>query len=251
VGTDLPEPRKVTISLAVVAAELRGVIRRGLPVEMESAGEHLPHMRNVVARADHPDDFFSRIDAFNQLIAKLLGEMDDQELGQAARILFGLADGTQGTNLTARRRKCAEVLEYDYDHFRKRVEPRILRKVSEAFYRDLLRYRSRTKTWATAYETSRPTPSLTDADINPEEELVCRIWQHLYEIRAERIACQLAESEENAERHRVTADRIAKQLEALSVLYVDTYARQFIPNGTLDYTIEGLEKLVVWQAGTR
>ena len=249
-GIDLPEPRKVTISLAVVAAELRQVIRHGLPADMQSAGEHLPHLRNVVARADHPDDFFSRIDAFNQLVAKMLGEVEDQELGYAARILFGLADGTQGTNLTARRRKCAEVLEYDYDHFRKRVEPKILRKVSEAFYRDLLRYRSRTRTWATAYETSRPTPSLTDADINPEEELVCRIWQLLYEIRAERIASHLAQSESEVERHRNTADRVAKQLRKLSDRYVDIYARQFIPNGEIEYTIEGLEKLVVWRIGT-
>ena len=242
------EPRQVTISLAVVTAELRKVARHGLPATRQTIGENLPHLRNVVARANHPDDVFSRLDAFNALVARILRQMEDQELGGAARILFGLAEGSQGTNLTTRRQRCAELLGYDFDHFRKRIEPRILTKVTEAFYRDLLRYRRRTRTMATAYETGKPNPPLTDEDITPEEELISRIWQHLYEVRAEKIAALLSPDDKAAMRkHLAAAATASQQLQHLCQEYVETYGRQLLKNGQLEYAIEGLEKLVVWR----
>lgn len=247
-GIDIKEPRKVTISLDTCAKELRGVVRHGLPVDRHTAGELLPHLRNVVARADHPDDPFSRVDAFNKLLIRLLTELEDEQLAEAARILFALADGTKGTNLTVRRQKCAELLQYDVDHFRKRVEAKIMAKIAEAFYRDLLRYKARTRTWATAYEVGRPRPPLDGVDINREEELISRIWQHLYEVRAERIAAHLAETGEQGEPHRQAAELAAARLQELSVEYVNEYGPHFIPNSELEYNIEGLEKLVVWRS---
>jgi hypothetical protein len=251
VGIDIKEPRKVTISLDTCAKELRGVVRHGLPVDRRTAGELLPHLRNVVARADHPDDPFSRVDAFNKLIIRLLTDLEDEPLAEAARILFAIADDTKGTNLTVRRQKCAELLQYDVDHFRKRVEAKIMAKMAEAFYRDLLRYKARTRTWATAYEVGRPRPPLDDEDISREEELISRIWQVLYELRAERIASELADSEVQAEMHRQMADLAAALLREHCARYVADYGSRFIPNGELEYTIEGLEKLVVWQSADR
>jgi hypothetical protein len=243
------EPRRETISLEKVTVELRRVVRRGLPANRQSVGELLPHVTNVVARAIHPDDFFSRLDAFNELLTQLLNDLSEHDLGEAPRILFGVSDGFRGTKLTTRREHCANLLGYDFDHFRKRVETRILDTVTEAFYRDLLRYRSRVRRTTTAFETGRPTPALRDVDISQEEELVSRIWQRLYEVRAERIAGRLTERAV-AQKHRQKADRAARHLQTLVDQYVDTYGRKFIPNGELEYAVEGLEKLVVWRTGT-
>jgi hypothetical protein len=243
------EQRTRVISTMDLATELRRVLRRGLPAEQRTVGEVLPHIRNVVARAVHPDDLLSRVDAFNGLLTRVLGEMEDERLGQAARILFGIADGSAGTTLTLRRQRAAQLLEYDVDHFRKRVEARILYQAAEALHRDLVRYRARTRRSTYAYEISRPTPALTPEEITSEDELLCRIWQHLYELRAERIAGHLAENPMSAQSHREAAEAAAKQLRELTDEFVDRYGRQFISDGQLDYAVQGLEKLVLWRTG--
>ena len=68
------------------------------------------------------------------------------------------------------------------------MERRVFEEVAEVLQRDLLRYRSLLRRPVTAYEPTRPAPHLTDRDLTREEELVCRIWQQLSEVLAERIA---------------------------------------------------------------
>ena len=230
-----------------IVRDLRRVIRRGLPVRDETTAGHLAHLRSVVARATHPDDIYGRIDSLNQTLERLVGDMSDQHLGPPARILFGIADGTNGTTLTVRREKCAALLEYDPDHFRKRVENQILLAVAEQLHRDLVRYRARLRRPVTAYETSRPVPTLARDDVTREEELVSRIWQHLYEVRAERIATLLTAGEAEQLAHREREEAAALRLGELVDTYVETYGRQFISDGKLDYAVQGLEKLVVWK----
>jgi len=243
------EQRTRVISTLDLVGELRRVLRRGLPVDQRRVGNVLPHLRNVVARAVHPDDLLSRVDAFNDLITRVLGELEDERMGQAARILFGVADGSAGTTLTVRRQRAASLLEYDFDHFRKRVEGRILYDVAEALHRDLVRYRARTRRSTYAYEISRPTPPLTEEEITPEDELLCRIWQHLYELRAERIAGHLAEDAMTQQSHLEMAEQAAKRLRELTDEFVDRYGKQYISDGQLDYAVQGLEKLVLWRTG--
>lgn len=238
---------RVTVSVRALVPELRRVIRRGLPATVKAAGDVLPHLRNVVARAAQPDDVYGRLDALNSTLKRVLTEMDDDHLGGVARVLFGVTERSRGTTLTARRQQCAALLTYDYDHFRKHVETRILEAVSEALYRDLIRYRSRLRRPVTAYETSRPAPQLLDEDITREEEHLCRIWQHLYQVRAERIAVHLAASDEERLPHREAEERAALRLNELAHEYVDTYGREYISDGQLDYAVLGLEKLVVWR----
>lgn len=245
------EQRTRVITAMDIADELRRVVRRGLPADQRWVGDRLPHMRSVVARATHPDDLLSRVDAFNDLLVQIVGELEDERMGQAAGILFGITDGSAGTTLTVRRQRAAAMLEYDYDHFRKRVESRILYAVAEAFHRDLVRYRARTRRSTYAYEISRPTPPLTDVEITAEDELMCRIWQHLYELRAERIAGHLAETKEMSQLHREAAERAAKRLRELTDEFVDRYGKQFISDGQLDYAVQGLEKLVLWRTGVK
>jgi hypothetical protein len=239
--------RRVVASQEDLVRELRRVVRRGLPADRRAAGDVLPNLRNVVARATHPDDVFGRLDALNLTLERLLEDLDDEHLGEAARVLFGVAAGSRGTTLTVRRRQCSALLQYDYDHFRKRVEGRILAVMAEVVHRDLLRYRSRLRRPVTAYETTRPVPHLTAEDLTREEELVCRIWQQLYEVRAERIAVHLAASSEEQQRHRDAEERAGLRLSELAVLYVDTFGKEYISGGELDYAVQGLEKLVVWR----
>ncbi|MDQ6783155.1 MAG: hypothetical protein M3063_06890, partial [Actinomycetota bacterium] len=176
------------MSSADLVRELRLVVRHGLPTNQRRAGKLLPHLRNVVARSTHPDDLLSRIDALNYLLEKVIDDIGDDRTAQAARILFGVADGSAGTTLTVRRQRCAGLLEYDFDHFRKRVEGRILWSMAEAVHRDLVNYRARVRRATDAYQIGRPTPTLDKEEINPEDELLSRIWQRLYEVRAETIA---------------------------------------------------------------
>lgn len=238
------------MSLADVVEQLRVVARHGLPTDLRRAGKLLPHMRNVVARASHPDDLLSRIDALNELLTHLVEGIVDERMAQATRMLFGLADGSAGTTLTVRRQRCAAILEYDVDHFRKRVEQRILWTVGEALQRDLTNYRARVRSATNAFQIGRPTPTLDRPEINPEDELLSRIWQRLYEVRAETIATHLATDDANLIEHRGAGQRAAKELQILVDDYVTTYGRQYIKNGELEYAIDGIERLVIWKVGS-
>lgn len=247
---ELKVSRRVTLSSADLVRELRRVVRHGLPTDQRRIGEVLPHLRNVVARASHPDDLLSRIDAFNELVPRVIDDIDDDRMAQAARILFGLADGSGGTTLTVRRQRGAVLLEYDFDHFRKRVEERILWTVAEAIHRDLVNYRARVRRATNAYQIGRPTPTLDPEEITPEDELLSRIWQRLYEVRAETIATHLATDEPAAANHRGIAQLAAKELQTLVDDYVTTYGRHYIKQGELEYAVDGIERLVIWKVGS-
>ena len=236
-----------TIGTKDLVVELRRVIRHGLPATRASAGSLLPHLRNVVARAIHPDDEFGRLDSLNETLERLLSNLEDERLGQAARIPFAVADGSKGTTLTVRRQQCASYLQYDFDHFRKRVESRILELIAEELHRDLVRYRARLRRNVDAYETSRPTPPLERESITREEELISRMWQQLYQARAEHIAVLLADDDAERLAHRQIEEEAALRLNTLAHDYVETYGRKYISDGKLDYAIEGLERLVVWR----
>ena len=240
----------VTMSSGDLVRELRLVLRHGLPTDQRRAGRLLPHLRSVVARSTHPDDLLSRIDALNHLLAAVIDEIADERTSQAARILFGLADGSAGTTLTVRRQRCAALLEYDFDHFRKRVEDRILWSVSEALHRDLVNYRARVRRATNAYQIGRPTPTLDKDEITPEDELLSRIWQRLYEVRAETIATHLATDDVTLAERRGVAQLAAKELQTLVDDYVATYGRQYIKNGDLEYAVDGIDRLVIWKVGS-
>ena len=100
---------------------------------------------------------------------------------------------------------------YDPDHLRKRIEPQLLELLAEALYDDLLRYKRRVRRAPTAEEPTGDTPMLTEEHLTHQEELISRIWQHVYGLRAELIAsARLAAQpgyESQAEDHRQAAAR--------------------------------------------
>ncbi len=231
--------------------ELRRLLHRGLPATEDTAGAVLLNLKSVFARAVHPRERLSRLDALNALLPRLLDKLEDETYREATRNLFGVAAGTRGTTLTARRRQAAAVLNYNVDHFRSRIENELVTALAEEVLRDLLRYGSRIKRAAESMEPTGDTPRLDPEDLTAEEELVSRIWQHVYGLRAEMIAhlriVQHAGYEGQAEDHRQAVLRQEATLRKLVREYTETYGKALIRHGEAEYAVEGLERLAGWK----
>lgn len=110
---------------ASLADEVRAIVRTGLPVRVDRTGPLLLALPGVRARASDPDDRASRARALDAVIREELARLEDTELAEATRLLFGAEVTTAGTKLTARRLAAAEACGYEVNHFRKRIEPKL------------------------------------------------------------------------------------------------------------------------------
>lgn len=231
-----------------LAKALRAVLKHGLPLTTRNAGDVLPNLRSVVARSIHPYDRSSRVDALNRLLVGIIADLGTQGAGRALAILFALAKGTRGTTLTVRQDRAAELLAYDATHFRKQIQPKLLDELAAVLYADLLRYKRRVRRAPTAEEPTGDTPSITADDFTHQEELVSRIWQHVYGLRAELIAVGRLEAHpayaSQAEDHRQAAQRERTAVDQLVREYVDTYGEALIPHGEAEWSAEGMQRLV-------
>lgn len=227
-------------------------MRRGLPTTTRAAGEVLPHLRSVIARSVDPYDESSRIAALNQLLVRFIVELDEDADSHVVAILFGLVKGTRGTTLESRREKVAEVLAYEVTHFRKRIEPRLLEQLAAVVYADLLRYKRRVRRAPASEEPTGDTPSITADDFTHQEELVSRIWSHVYALRAELIAAGRIEADASyasqAEDHRQAAERERSAVDRLVAEFTETYGEAFIRHGEVEFAVEGLKRLAGSQA---
>lgn len=117
-----------------LAAEVRALLRAGLPLRTEQCGPALLALPAVRARArgDDPD---SRVRALDALLREQLDRVEHRDLAAAARLLFGAAPGTSGATLTARRAAAAAAAGYEAHHFRKRVEPKLTGLVALQLHR--------------------------------------------------------------------------------------------------------------------
>lgn len=237
--TDHPLSR--TVGMDDLAAELGRIVKHTLPLSDQTAGVVLPNLRNVVARAIHPDDPISRIDSLNQIVARLLTDNHDERHGEPARILFGLAAGTGGTSLTSRTDKAASHLALDPDHFRKRVRPEVVRAVAELLYRDMLRYKKRV-TGGDAF-ADYPSWALTEDDYTGEEELSAIIWKFVYAVRAELIGARRQEKEPGYETRVATHYDMAEKYGVALQKAVENYVHLFGPSirhGSTEYHVGSL-----------
>ncbi len=125
-------------------------------------------------------------------------------------------------------------------------------ELSYVFVDDLLCYRSRVKRASESLEPTGDTPALGPEHINAEEELISRIWQHVYGLRAELIATlRLSEREgleAQAEDHRQAALREQDELRKLIAEYKETYGEQLIRHGEVEYAVDALERLAGWRS---
>lgn len=237
------------VKTPVLVSALRVVIEKGLAATEDSAGL-LPDLKSVYARAVVPSDRRSRLSALNELLPRLIATISDSKYREAVQILMALAPGTRGTTLTARRRQAAEVLGYNADHFRTRIEVELLGSIANLIYDDLLRYRGRVKRASESLEPTGDSPRLGPDQLIHEEELVSRIWQRVYGLRAELIAfgrlSNVEGYEDQAEDHRQAAMREEAELRSLLGEYKSTYGNALIRHGDAEYAPEALQRLADW-----
>ncbi len=177
-----------------LAEALKPILRSGLPVSPDTDDARLLGLRGVVARAVDRDDRLNRVKALDGLLHKLLVNYQDDVLSEAARVLFGLTPGTRGKNLTDRREQAARETGYDADHFRKRIEPKILDQIAWMLHQDAQNYMPREREMpglgtAPPLEASGDTPTISVGDISSKEqsehqEALSRLWAHVYNLRA-------------------------------------------------------------------
>jgi hypothetical protein len=241
------------VPAAKLVAALHAVIKAGgLPTSEKSGGDLLVNLRSVYARAVVPADAHSRLAALNELLPRLIATIGDPLYREALQILFALAPGSRGTNLTTRQRRAAELLDYSFDHFRDEIQAQLLNSLATLIQDDLLRYRRRVRRTAESLEPTGDTPRLGSEHLTHEEELVSRIWQHVYAVRAETIASLRLSAQEGyegqVEDHRQALKRQQAELQRLLKEYVDTYGKSLIKHGEAEFGVEALERLARWSS---
>ena len=249
-GREQPSGPIGRASTEELATELTALVAGGLPVVEDNCPVLLSNLRSVVARSVVPREPLSRLNALNALLPRLVAGMHDATYRGALQILLALAPGTRGTTLTARRRQAAECMGYNADYFRTEIEAKLIRALAAALQEDLLRYQGRGKRAAEALEPTGQTPSLGPEDVSHEEELISRILQHVYGLRAELIAVARYE-EEGFERQGEEARQAAltqeNQLQSFIGEYKETYGEALIQHGQTEFAVDGLERLAGWE----
>lgn len=167
---------------------MRRLLRRGLPVIPSSASTVLLDLRGVVARAVDPADVTSRATALDGTLRGLLARFPDDRYASAARALFGLPPAAPGQNLTVRRAAAAAEAGHEVHHFRKRVEPKLIEKVTWELLADADRFTrspliAPRLAPAPARQPVQPDPFAWE--VTEHEEHLCRLWSAIYAARAE------------------------------------------------------------------
>jgi hypothetical protein len=249
-----------------IAKALRPIVNTGLPVQPSFADETILGLRGVVARSVDPSDRLNRVKALDDLLARLLVHYPDDQLGPAARILFGLAPGMRGQNLTNRRLVAAGVIDREAEHFRKRIEPEIVSAVAWQLHKDSQNYIPRDRATPPPLEASGDTPIIRVGDVSSKEaaeyeELLSRLWAHVYALRAEILRVERlrhwphdptdpALSEQKLIR---ATERREKEVENVKVLvraYLDRYGQR-IKHGDAEFTADSILRLAGWETGDR
>ncbi|MEV7099305.1 hypothetical protein AB0M80_41415 [Amycolatopsis sp. NPDC051045] len=169
------------------------LLRRGLPVTPAAADPVLLNLRGIVARAVDPADDASRTAALDHTLRGLLARFPDTRYAPAARTLFGLAPAEPGQNLTARRNLAAEQARHEVHHFRKRVEPRLVKQIAWELLADADRFTRPPTIAPELAPVTEPQPVQSDPfawEIAEHEEQQSRLWAAIYAARAELLAIQ-------------------------------------------------------------
>lgn len=249
-------------AVEVIARALRPIVTSGLPVRPSFDDETLLALRGVVARSIQPDDRLSRVKALDDLLARLLVHYPDDSLGEAARVLFGIAPGSRGLNVTRRREAAATAIDREAEHFRKRVEPGIVTEVAWQLHRDAQNYIPRGRAVPPPLESSGDTPVIRVGDVATvdaaeHEELLSRLWAHVYALRAEILRVERLKTWPHDPTEPQTSQRVLSEaFEArdhevaatrrLIRAYIDRYGQR-ISHGDAEFNADALLRLAGWQ----
>jgi hypothetical protein len=169
-------------------AEIRVLVRSGLPVRAEACGTALLSLRGVKARAVRPEDASSRARALDGLLREQLDRFEHARLAAAARLLFGAETMTSGATLTARRQAAAAAAGYEVHHFRKRVEPKVLELVAWQLRRDSEEFTARHASPPELHVSSGPLALPADVfawEAAEHQHVLASLWGAVYQLRAE------------------------------------------------------------------
>ncbi|MHB9149809.1 MAG: hypothetical protein ACYC33_06990 [Thermoleophilia bacterium] len=244
-------------SLEELIADLRVVVRRGLPLSPVEEIPAILALRGVWARSVNPGDELAGFDAADRLLRAqfkriTLPKADPAQLVLATQRLFGTS-GTRGQDLTHRRLEAAQALGYDPDHFRKRIEPRIVEQLAWQLHQDSLQYVPRVR-HDPPPEASGDTPSITEEDISDPERakhqiLLSRIWSEVYALRAELISRELHRGKVGQEVGFGEAQSAAELVLGNLLLHLDEYFDRYgkrILHGEAEYNADALIRLAGW-----
>lgn len=244
-----------------LVAALKLVIRKGLPLQADFTDIRLLGLRGVVARAINPHDRLGRVKALDELLARLILNMRNDELQKPATLLFGIAAGSRGTLLTIRRERAAQQLSRDVGRFRRAHEPQILETVAWDLHRDSQNYIARAGQTELPLESSGMTPSITAGDLASIEavsraEWTSRVWASVYALRTEVLRVERLRQwpEDDADPARSTSalqsalskrDDCVRTTRILLQQYIDRYG-QSIEHGNAKFNPQGLLRLAGW-----
>ena len=247
--------------VAELVKALRPILRTGLPIDPDFDDPRLLGLRGVVARSIDLDDRLSRVKALDELLRKLLTYYPDDVLSEAARVLFGMAPGSRGKNLTARREQAASETGYEADHFRKHIEPKILKQLAWQLHRDSQNYVPRERETPPPLEISGDTPFISVGDVtakdkNEHEEALSRLWAHVYALRAEVLRVERLKQWPYDETEPDLSDRVlrealdAREREVKAVrAEVERYIQRYgesIAHGEGEFSARALTRLAAW-----
>jgi hypothetical protein len=203
----------------------------------------------VIARSVKPRDRLARVDALDRLMRQELRRLGLVELRRPAALLFG-ASGSG--NLTERRRAASEAADKNFDHFRKRIEPKIVEQLAWQLHRDGLQYVQRREDGA-PFAASGDSPVITETHIENDEvaereALLSEVWSEVYGLRAELIRREAAAGADDQAAYGDAAAgalwRLARLLTKLDT-YLDRYGTEIL-HGSAVYNAEALIRLAGW-----
>lgn len=234
-----------------VVEGVRALLRHGLPARPGQAPEALLALPNVKAHATVAGDELARIDALDRLVRRELWRLGLSVLRKPAAALFG-ASG-HGGSLTDRRRAAARLAGYQDDHFRKRIEPKIIEQVAWQLYQGSLQFANR-RHGPEPIAASGEMPTISAEHVEQtktaeHEVLVSRIWSEVYGLRAELIAREA--TRDDPERQDEFAEAATGALWYLARLLrrLDTYLERYgrtILHGAAEYDADALIRLAGW-----
>lgn len=170
-------------------SSLASLLRKGLPVSPGTADPYMLSLRSVLVRAVDPAETASRVTALNTVLRTLLLRFDDARYAQSVRALFGLPPGESGTTLTRRREAAAKACKHDVDHFRKRVEPKLIERLTAALWQDSEQFRAVPAAAPRLTRAPKDMPALPDDvfawELTEHETQLSHVWASIYALRAE------------------------------------------------------------------
>jgi len=246
-----------------LAAALRPIMTKGLPVRPDVDDPRLLGLRGVVARSIDPRDRLSRVKGLDELLRKLLVYYPSDSRGEIARVLFGLAPGTRGTTLTKRRERVHEETGYSVHHLKTEIEAEVRRTLAWELHRDSQNYTPRSTGVPPSPAISGDTPAITVGDVSARdvsehEEALSRLWSAVYELRADILLVERLKGWSHDETEPDTSatveadavaqrDRSVQQVKVLVQAYLDRHGER-IAHGEAEYSVSGLLRLSGWLA---